>query len=426
MISWSPYTQYFAFNGIFNFTRALYISTYSLYLIEVARLPVAWMLADLLISTVVELPTGAFADMYGRRTSFLAASSLCIFGYCFYASAALPNFWIGGRFATALMGETLLSVGVAFYSGALDAWILDHPKNPKTLTLQELFALGHGIKNALYILGGVIGIAFYAAYPRIPTMYYLAAVIGIGMTIASALFMYEDIPESNGTFTSDLQLRWVQMKERMKSAVKLCLTDQNLRHLTLLSSAGVLLLQVVVVFWPYYLTFIPGTNLSTRGFFWSLSIAWIGAYGSRALGNTFAGSGLSQRRPAMAVSLAIVVNSCCLCALCLIPFLGSPQTKIQLTIIAVGLYSLVRWGEGAGESLRSSLLNALLEKEQRATVLSAVNVISLMFSSVAVSAFSIIMSCGGNVLIIFGIIGIANFLTLPASRALKHFNHQVI
>ena len=71
----SAVTAYYVLNAWFNSSRAVYISTYSLFLVLVLQLKlehIPWLLVvNLLVTTMSELPTGAYADLMGRRRSFL-------------------------------------------------------------------------------------------------------------------------------------------------------------------------------------------------------------------------------------------------------------------------------------------------------------------------------------------------------------------
>lgn len=71
---------------------------------------------------VLEVPTGYFADMFGRKKALIIASIANATGIAFYS--------IGTNFWDFLTGEILMAVGVSFFSGTMSAFVYD--------TLQEL------------------------------------------------------------------------------------------------------------------------------------------------------------------------------------------------------------------------------------------------------------------------------------------------
>lgn len=412
----SIYLQHYVLNGLFNFARALYISTYSLYLVDGVGIHVSWvvwlMITDLVLSTAVELPTGAFADSYGRKLSFVVACGTCTIGYVFYAFAMSP--WVAspGRLVLVFVGEVALAVAVAFYSGALDAWIVDHPSNPHTLSLQNLFAKAHAIKNAFYVVGGVVGIALFAQWPRFPGMYCLAAMLSALLTAFAAASMRRDQPGPLDSPVHPGGRSLCMIYDRMADAVRTCFANRTLAILSIYTCAAMLLLQVLVVFWPYYLTLLSDSASGRTELYWTLAAAWVSAYGSRAIGNGCSGLAIARRWPNVAIGVSIAFTSACVLSLSVLPLWASSALRPGLVVTAVVLYAIVRWGEGAGESLRQAMLNALVEKSQRAAVLSAVNVVALLGTSIALLITSAALSLGLSVLWMLAVIALVNLSTL--------------
>jgi len=198
----------------------------------------------------------------------------------------------------------------------------------------------------------------------------------------------------------------------MADAVKTCVVDRTLSTLTIYSCAAMLLLQVLVVFWPYYLTLLPSSDAGRTGLYWTLATAWVAAYGCRALGNTCAGLAIARRRPKLTICISIAFTSACVLSLSLLPLLASNGVCSGPVVAAVIIYAFVRWGEGSGESLRQSMLNEVIEKPRRASVLSAVNVVALLGTSVMLLLASAALSLGFSVLWMLSAIALVNFSTL--------------
>src|SRR5918999_4863838 len=68
-----------------------------------------------------EVPTGVVADTRGRRVSFLLSESTLAVGTLAYVGVAAIN---GGLLLFCLAG-VILGLGYTFYSGAVEAWLVD-------------------------------------------------------------------------------------------------------------------------------------------------------------------------------------------------------------------------------------------------------------------------------------------------------------
>ena len=66
---------------------------------------------------VSEVPTGVFADLFGRKRSIIL--SWAIQGGAIVLVGAVPEFW------AALAGWAIWGFGYTFSSGAYEAWITD-------------------------------------------------------------------------------------------------------------------------------------------------------------------------------------------------------------------------------------------------------------------------------------------------------------
>jgi len=167
-----------------------------------------------------------------------------------------------------------------------------------------------------------------------------------------------------------------------------------------------------LVFCPYYLTLLSDSASGRTELYWTLAAAWVSAYGSRAIGNGCSGLAIARRWPNVAIGVSIAFTSACVLSLSVLPLWASSALRPGLVVTAVVLYAIVRWGEGAGESLRQAMLNALVEKSQRAAVLSAVNVVALLGTSIALLITSAALSLGLSVLWMLAVIALVNLSTL--------------
>ena len=103
---------------------------------------------------VFEIPTGVVADTLGRRASFLLSTAVLCLGTLGYVGAALAD---AGLLWFCLM-SAFLGLGFTFYSGAVEAWLVDALKTTRfDGLLERVFARAGMITGALMLIGTVGG-----------------------------------------------------------------------------------------------------------------------------------------------------------------------------------------------------------------------------------------------------------------------------
>ena len=115
------YPIYLGIRGAFALFFALWATVAAVYRIEVVGLdPLRLVLLGTALEVAVfvfEVPTGAFADTFGRRRSVIIGCILM--GSGFALEGTIPTF------AAVLAAQAVWGVGYTFISGALEAWIAD-------------------------------------------------------------------------------------------------------------------------------------------------------------------------------------------------------------------------------------------------------------------------------------------------------------
>lgn len=95
-----------------------------------------------------EVPTGAVADRFGRKVSFLLACAIRMVAYGLYAFAE--------DFGDCLLAEFIDAVGTTLASGALEAWVVDGVRaEGDRRPTDALFARAQVIGRAAMIGGGI-------------------------------------------------------------------------------------------------------------------------------------------------------------------------------------------------------------------------------------------------------------------------------
>ena len=103
---------------------------------------------------IFEIPTGVVADTSGRRVSFLLSTAVLCLGTLGYVGVAL----LGGGLLWFCLMSVVLGLGFTFYSGAVEAWLVDALKAVQYEgDLEHVFARAGIITNALMLVGTVGG-----------------------------------------------------------------------------------------------------------------------------------------------------------------------------------------------------------------------------------------------------------------------------
>lgn len=125
-----------------------------------------------------EVPTGAFADAYGRRKSIAASCVIQGGAYILVGSAT--------NFATVLVAWALWGFGWTFMSGAYEAWITDEVGADR---VGRVFARGNQLAYAGAFVGLAASVGLATISLRLPII--AAGVLIAGIGIATLLLMPE-------------------------------------------------------------------------------------------------------------------------------------------------------------------------------------------------------------------------------------------
>jgi len=142
------------------------------------------VLAVYLISVFLfEVPTGAVADLFGRKVSFLLSCAVRLGAYALYSRSR--------GFADCVVAEFIDAIGTTLASGALEAWVVDERRaEGDERPTDEMFARGQVISRTLMVFGGVAA-GYLAAWQGIE-LPWLVAAAGFGLTgVLGAVYMHE-------------------------------------------------------------------------------------------------------------------------------------------------------------------------------------------------------------------------------------------
>jgi MFS family permease len=135
-----------------------------------------------------EIPTGVVADTTGRRRSFLLGTGTLLVSTLLYLLA-----WqVRGPFWGWLAASALIGLGFAFFSGAVEAWLVDALEATRfTGALESVFARGQIVSGAAMLVGSVAG-GFIAQATNLGVPYVIRAGM-LALTFVVAALLMRDL-----------------------------------------------------------------------------------------------------------------------------------------------------------------------------------------------------------------------------------------
>jgi MFS family permease len=150
-----------------------------------------------------EIPTGMIADTWGRRTSYLLGAAIQLVGNLLYFWMWYTNgpFWGWG------IASLLLGFGYTFFSGALEAWLVDGLKHAGyDDDLDPIFAKNQIVTGVAMLVGTVAG-GFIAQLVSLGAPYVVRAALQL-VSFLVALAIMKDIgftPERSKGFVKQVK-----------------------------------------------------------------------------------------------------------------------------------------------------------------------------------------------------------------------------
>jgi MFS family permease len=295
-----------------------------------------------------EIPTGVVADTRGRRISFLLSEAILLVGTLAYVGVAEIH---GGLLLFSLAG-VILGLGFTFYSGAVEAWLVDALRAAGFRDeLDRVFARAGMVAQTATILGtvagGILG-SFDLAIPYLVRAALLAGAFAVGFA------MMHDF----GFTPRTLRLRGItgEMRKVARAGITFGWRVPSVRLLVLGS-----FVMAGFFFWawyawpPYFLALLGRDLVWVAGLIASLfSLAMI-------CGNALVGRLV---RPGIRRTTVLVSTSVLLTVFMVI--VGA----IQLFWVAVPAFLLAAVVAGVAMPVRQTYLHAVIPTEQRATLVS--------------------------------------------------------
>ncbi len=379
--------QYYILSGLFTIGGLSIISAIcstfliknGLSLFEVNLVNAAYYLTIFLC----EIPTGAFADIFGRKTSFVSACGfMCLSMFIYGSSHTFTGF---------VCAEIVAAIGFTFRSGAFKAWLVDSLKHHG---YEGGYTKIFGRGNLICQIGGGIG-AVAGSYiaVRNPTLPWFIGGTIMALTTAIAYFTMEEHYFVKGVFS--WKRGWSAMRNVIASSVKYGTQHKTVRFILTITCVQIFAVQALNMYWqPFFKN--HGVSEQHFGFLFTgmmISLA-VGAFLVSRLKNT----GNEKR---------IILKSQICTGLCII--LATIIPGLPCIVILFLLHEVPRgyWGP-----MIDDYLHQRIPSHERATIASFCSIAPHICGAIGLLVSGIVAQCFGISVawIVSGIVLIAGAL----------------
>jgi MFS family permease len=348
---------YLAIAGLFTLSASVIWGVNTLFLLDAGLDIFEVFIANAAFTAgmvVFEIPTGVVADTAGRRRSFLLSALILMIGTLGYVAISA----FGGGLALFVVASVVLGLGFCFYSGAVEAWLVDalHASGYEG-QLDRVFARGEMVSGVAMLVGsvggGVLG-TLDLAWPFVVRAGLLAAVFLVGL---AAMHDLGFTPRTAGLAEMPAEMRRV-----LDASARFGWRSRSVRLLMIVSLfQGGFLMWGFYAWQPYFLELLGRDAVWVAGVVSALiALATITGNALVELFTRFCGRRTTLITAASAVLAAASVG---------VGLAGSFWLAVALLVVAIG-------ATGVGEPVQQAYLHEVVASSERATVVSSVSLVS--------------------------------------------------
>lgn len=305
---------------------------------------------------VFDVPTGVIADSWGRRTSYLLGTitlAIATLAYVLLWQITAP-FWVWGVVSVSL------GLGFTFFSGAMDAWLIDALAHSDYKgRMDPVFAKAQMVNGAAMLLGSVAG-GVIAQFTNLGVPFVVRCILLI-FAFGVAFIYMKDLG-----FTPMRPERFLpEMHKILKQSAEYGLKNRPVRWLMLtMPFTGGVAIYAFYALQPYLLELYGNPNA-----YWIAGLAAAAIAGTQIVGGFIAPFVLKlfkHRTTVLFCSICIGSLGLLLLGLC--------------SSFYLALFFIVFWALSfaIGQPVYLTLINALIPSRQRATILSFNNLMGSM------------------------------------------------
>ena len=342
---------YMALAGMYTFAASLIWSVNTLFLLDAGLAIGEVFIANALFSAgmvLFEIPTGVVADTLGRRVSYLLSVAILAVTTLLYVIAAQAE---AGVYVFGAV-SVVMGLGFTFYSGALEAWLVDGLKaSGQDQALDMVFARGQQVSGIAMFVGTISG-GFLGQINLAMPFVVRAALLLTVFSIAGKM-MHEI-----GFTPKPLELKEVPRQMRDQAAVGISAGWNNRGLRILMISGGI---RGIFFGWAFYAAQPYFLELLDRDAVWIVGLVTAGVSLATIAGNQVVQ--IISRRCARRSTMLVGASAISTVAAVAIGLTSS-------FAVAVGSLFVVAAAMGVMMPVRQAYLHQETASENRATVVS--------------------------------------------------------
>jgi MFS family permease len=252
---------YYLIFGLYSLSGWFLAPVYPLFLLSrgLDLLQINLVLATYLITaSIAEVPTGAIADVVGRKTSFLLS--------CLVRTAAFTMYAFAGSFADCVRAEFVDALGSTLASGALEAWAVDGMcEEGDHRPTDRFFARAQMTMRLLMIAGGV-ACGYLAERAGLAAPWALAAA-GFALTGLAAMLVMREPRRTEEVRFGHLHRA---VGRTVSEGLAIVHRSSLLRRLCLLTLVSAFATAPINMYWQPRLREVTGEGAWLMGWIWAL------------------------------------------------------------------------------------------------------------------------------------------------------------
>jgi MFS family permease len=342
---------YLTITGLFTLSASLIWGINTLFLLDAGLSIFEVFIANAAFTAAMalfEVPTGVVADTVGRRASFLLSEATLAVGTLAYVAVAA---WGGGVVWFSLAG-IILGLGYTFYSGAVEAWMVDALRATGYRgELDEAFARGGMISSIAMLVGTVGGGLLGVLDLSLP---YL---VRAGLVMAAFAVGFRSMHDQGFT-PHAMHLRGIvgEMRKVGRTGLRYGWSRPSVRLLMMTSFVSFGFFSWAWYAWqPYFLELLGQNLIWVSGLIAALfSLA---SMGGNAIVKRIARPG--TRRTTLLLAASAVSTACFVLT-----------GAVQIFWVAVPVFLFSSFIGGIGQPVRQTFFHGLIPTDQRATLVS--------------------------------------------------------
>jgi len=322
--------------GFVGATYATFLTSYGLDRLAMNTVNTFFMLALF----AGELPTGAIADVFGRKNACILAFAIRATGMVIYGFS--HSFW------AFVFAEVISGIGLTFENGALQAWAVDRVKHSGgEETLEGIYKRKAQMKLLGAITGSMSGAAI-STHGLVLPWFCGAAVLYLASILIAIVMREEYFEKKNYSFESGIR----SFAQTISGGLRFGMKSSVIQFLFIANAVFMFAVQAPNMFWQLY--FKPHIQ----------SQVYFGIIHTLALTAMFVGTSYSTK-------IAAKIGCERKCILASFVFTGvwlGISGLIPFFVISLPAFLLHELGRGLFDPIKDNYLNKNIPSSQRATL----------------------------------------------------------